>query len=207
MVWVEACVKRSGKRLHPEAARYLVETSSKCLSDLAAKLSHAILFVGDEPEISVQTLMRISGVSSEFTVFQLEDAILARNAKEAQRIARSLLEGGEVLLRLVAFHRGTFMRLWQTQQAVRKPAAWQNTAEADQFWRELLGRQFFKINSFKTAARQAGEVQLRRAVEGLLRVEVEAKTSTHEVQQYFEWLWRVCGHGWKLSEPVFPVLR
>jgi DNA polymerase-3 subunit delta len=207
MAWAETFVKLGGKKLHPDAARYLVETSSKGLSDLAAKLSHAILFVGDEPEISVHTLMKVSGVSSEFTVFNLEDAILGRNAIEAQRIAKSLLEGGEALLRLLAFHRGTLMRVWQTNRAVHKPAAWQESGEADKFWKELFGRQAFKVNSFKVAAQRTNEVQLRNAIQHLLELEVEAKTGTHEVHQYFEWLWRVCGQGWKPSEPAFQVLR
>jgi DNA polymerase-3 subunit delta len=207
MAWAEAFVKRSGKKLHPDAASYLVQTSSKYLSDLVAKLSHAILFVGDEPEISVHNLMKVSGVTSEFTVYNLEDAILGRNAIEAQRIAKSLLEGGEALLRLLAFHRGTLMRLWQAHRTVRKPEAWQKSGEADKFWKELLIRQPFKINSFKAAAQRTNEVQLRNAIQHLLQLEVEAKTGTHEVHQYFEWLWRVCGQGWKPSEPVFQVLR
>jgi DNA polymerase-3 subunit delta len=205
--WVGAFVKRGGKRLHPDAASYLIQTSSKSLFDLVAKLSHAILFVGDEPEISVHTLMKVSGVSSEFTVFNLEDAILERKQVEAHRIAKSLLDGGEALLRLLAFHRGTVMRLWQTKRAVHKPEAWQKSAEADKFWKELFGRQSFKLNSFKSAARRAEEVQLRNAVRHLLEVEVEAKTGTHDLNQYFEWLWRVCGQGWKPSEPAFQNLR
>jgi DNA polymerase-3 subunit delta len=206
MAWAETFVKLGGKKLHPDAAGYLVQTSSKSLSDLAAKLSHAILFVGDEPEISVHTLMKVSGVSSEFTVFNLEDAILGRNAIEAQRIAKSLLEGGEALLRLLAFHRGTLMRLWQTQGALHKRPPWQSE-EVDHFLRELFSRQPFKINSFKAAAQRTSEVQLRNAIQQLLELEVEAKTGTHEVHQYFEWLWRVCGQGWKPSEPAFQVSR
>jgi DNA polymerase III delta subunit len=146
-------------------------------------------------------------VSSEYTVFNLEDAILERKQAEAHRIAKSLLDGGEVLLRLLAFHRGTVMRLWQTKRAVHKPEAWQKSVEADKFWKELFGRQTFKVNSFKGAARRAEEVQLRNAVRQLLEVEVEAKSGTHDLNQYFEWLWRVCGQGWKPSEPAFQDLR
>jgi len=99
------------------------------------------------------------------------------------------------------------MRLWQTNRAVHKPAAWQKSAEADKFWKELFGRQAFKVNSFKAAAQRTAEVQLRNAIQQLLELEVEAKTGTHEVHQYFEWLWRVCGQGWKPSEPAFQVSR
>lgn len=205
MAWAEAYVTRGGKRLHPDAATYLVQTTSKSLSDLAAKLSHAILFVGDEPEISVHALMQVSGVSSEYTVFQLEDAILEQKAIEAHRIAKSLVEGGEALLRLLSFHRRQMFRLWQTARVIHKSG--QSTAEIADSLRGVLDRQFFKANSFKAVAQRTEEAQLRRAVLGLLEVEVEAKTGTHDLHQYFEWLWRVCGHGWKPSEPAFQMLR
>jgi DNA polymerase-3 subunit delta len=204
--WVEEYAKHNDKKLEPDAARYLIETSSKSLSDLAAKLRHAILFIGDERNIAVQTLMKVSGVSSEFTVFNLEDAILGRKAREAESIARSLLEGGEALLRLLAFHRGTLMRLWQTYGALHKRPPW-GSDEIDRFLREQFGRQAFKVHSFRVAAQHFQERQLRRAVEGLLALEVEAKSGTHEVHQYFEWLWSVCSNGWNPAEPDFPHLR
>ena len=99
------------------------------------------------------------------------------------------------------------MRLWQSQRALHKAQAWQKSEEADKFWKELFGRQVFKVNSFKAAAQRTSEVQLRNAIQHLLELEVEAKTGTHEVHQYFEWLWRVCGQGWKPSEPAFQVSR
>lgn len=205
--WAEAFIKRAGKSLHKEAVSYLVQTSSRSVSDLAAKLNHAALFAGNEPEITVQTLMKVSGVSSEFTVFQLEDAILGQRSVEAHRIAHSLLAGGEALLRLLAFHRGTIIKLWQVSRAIRKSASWQAGSDSDQFFKSLFGRQSFKINDFKKSAQRIGEVQLRGAVLGLLELEVAAKTSTQDPYLYFEWLWRICGQGWKPSEPVFQLSR
>jgi DNA polymerase-3 subunit delta len=207
MAWSEAYAKRSGKRLHADAASYLIETTSRSLSDLAAKLNHAILFVGEDPDVSVQVLMKVSGVSSEYTVFQLQDAILAQKAVEAHRIARSLLEGGEALLRLLAFHRGMLMRLWQTSRGLRKMKSLRSQVEIDEFWKALLGGQLFKKNNFMNAAERLGEARLRRAVQGLLELEVEAKTTSHEPHSYFEWLWRVCGQGFRPSEPAFQLSR
>ena len=205
--WAEEYIKSTGKSLHREAVLYLVQTSSKSISDLVAKLNHAVLFVGDEKEITVQTLMKVSGVSSEFTVFQLEDAILGQKNVEAHRIANSLLTGGEALLRLLAFHRGTLMKLWQVSRANRKPLSWQTSNEGGQFYKNLFGRQTFKIDEFKKSAQRIGEAKIRNAIRGLLELEVVAKTSSQEPYLYFEWLWRVCSHGWKSSEPVFQLSR
>jgi DNA polymerase III subunit delta len=204
--WAEAFVKCAGKSLHREAVSYLVQTSAKSISDLAAKLNHAVLFSGDETEITVQTLMKVSGVSSEFTVFQLEDAILRQRHTDAHRIACSLLEGGEALLRLLAVHRGTLIKLWQISRAIRKNSRWQDT-DADPLIKSILGRQDFKMNDFKKSAQKMGEAQLRKAVLSLLELEITIKTGSQEPYLYFEWLWRVCGHGWKSSEPAFQLSR
>lgn len=207
IAWAEGFVKRQGKSITAEAVHYLIQSSAKNLADLTAKLNHAILFVGETGEISVQTLMKVSGVSSEFTVFQLEDAILNQKPEEAQRIAQSLLVGGEALLRLLAFHRGTLNKLWQVSRAVKKPANWQSTPESSQFYRVLFGSQNFKIDRFKEMAKRLSEPQIRYAILGLLELEIEAKTSSHPPHRYFEWLWRVCGRGWNLEEPVFQISR
>jgi DNA polymerase III delta subunit len=151
--------------------------------------------------------MKVSGVSSEYTVFQLEDAILKQRPVEAHAIARSLLEGGEALLRLLAFHRGSVLRLWKVSHVLGKKAEWQRSAEAEEFWKAAFGRQSFKIDSFKSAARAIGETRLRRAVLGLVDLEVWAKSGSAEPFLYYEWLWRITDSTAISEEPRFGVGR
>jgi len=188
--WAEKYVVRHKKTIEEDALRYLVETSSKSLSDLVAKLDHAILYVGEDKGISVQTLMKVSGVSSEYTVYNLEDALMGRKPEQAHRIARSLLEGGEALLRLISFHRGMVLKLWQVKATLKKPAAWERTEEAQATYEAIFGRQIFKKDAYRQTARQLDDTRLRQAITGLLDVEVRAKSETQETFHYFEWLWR-----------------
>jgi DNA polymerase III subunit delta len=205
--WIAAYAKRSEKTLHDDALQYLLDTSSKSLTDLAAKVDHAVLYVGDEKEISVQVLMKVSGVSSEYTVFQLEDALLKQRQVEAHTIARSLLEGGEALLRLLAFHRGSVLRLWKVSRAIGKKSDWQKSKEAEDFWRVLFGRQSFKIPEFKSAAKAMGETRIRQAILGLVDLEVWAKSGSAEPFRYYEWLWRITTPGATSEEPGFLFRR
>ncbi|MFZ5434035.1 MAG: DNA polymerase III subunit delta, partial [Calditrichota bacterium] len=192
--WAREYVQPRGKVIEDEAIQYLIEISSSSITDIASKLDHAALFIGDENEITVQVLMKVAGVSSEYTIFNLETALLKQNPKEAHRIALSLISGGESVLRLLAFHRTTVFRMWQLSRAMRKPLAWQNSQEGQEAWQRIqqsMGRQAFKLNDYKAAARKIGEEQLRDAVVGLVELEVEAKSSTHETGRYFEWLWKL----------------
>jgi DNA polymerase-3 subunit delta len=202
-VWAVEYAKKSGKVLGEEGVQYLIETSSRSLFDLASKLDHAILYAGEAPDISVQILMKVSGISSEYTVFNLEDAILKQQPVEALRIARSLLEGGEALLRLIATHRGFLLRLWQISSAMEKQKKGRKVGEADQLYETILKRQIFKLSQFKRAAQQMGAVRTRRAVQGLLELEILAKSGSQEPYRYYEWLWNLGTSGRISKEPWF----
>lgn len=194
--WVERYVQSQGKTIEEDAVRYVVETSAKSLSDLASKLNHAILYIGEAKEVTVQVLMRISGVSSEYTVYNLEDALMGQKPEQAHRIARALLEGGEALLRLIAFHRGMVLKLWQVKSVLKKPAAWERSAEATLTYEGILGRQIFKKDAYRHAAKQLDEHHLKDAVTGLVEVEVRAKSESDDPYYYYEWLWRFATSTW-----------
>jgi DNA polymerase-3 subunit delta len=188
--WVEKYVRDQGKSIDADALRYVVETSTKSIADLAAKLGHAVLYIGEAKEITVQVLMRISGVSSEYTVYNLEDALMAQKPVQAHRIARELLEGGEALLRLIAFHRGMVLKLWQVKSTFKKSSSWERSVEAGRIYETIFGRQIFKKDAYKRVARQFEEQSLRDAIIRLVQVEVHAKSESQDPYYYYEWLWR-----------------
>lgn len=198
IAWATAYVQRFGKTLPEDAGSYLIENSAKNLADIAAKLDHALAYCGAEGEVTVQTLMIVSGVTSEYTVFNLEDAILARNAQAALKAAQSLIEGGYPVLRLLASHRGALMKLWQVKWLRKesdKTSKIKDIEKREQVLREihefehaLFGRQSFKIDAFKKSARTFSSSAIHSAVRGLLEVEIHAKTRRDEPFRYYEWL-------------------
>jgi DNA polymerase III delta subunit len=200
--WVEKFVGRAGKTIREDAIQYLIATSSRSLTDLAAKLTHAVIYLGEATEITVQVLMKVSGVSSEYTVYNLEDALMAQKPEQAHRIARSLLEGGEAVLRLIAFHRGMVLKLWQVKSALRKGSTWERSPEGQHTYETIFGRQIFKKDSYKVTARQIDESRIRQAVTGLLDVEVRAKSESQDPYFYYEWLWKFAADSPVLKEPV-----
>ncbi|MBU0508036.1 DNA polymerase III subunit delta [bacterium] len=195
ITWARKYLAEQGKRIDEEAGRYLIEISSSSTGDIAAKLNHASLFLGEGEEVTVPVLMQVAGVTSEYTVFNLEDAILSRRVEEAQRIARSLLDGGEPLLRLVALHRTTMIQLWRIARVIRKSRTWQDGDEGKKTWQDIrnsFGRKAFKIDGYIGAARSIGEAGISEAVSGLLDLEIRAKSSPDASGRYFEWLWKLC---------------
>jgi DNA polymerase-3 subunit delta len=181
--WIEQYAKNRGKSIQSDAVSYLIETSTAQLTDLRSKLDSALLFIGEEPDITVQTLMKIGGISSDYDLFRLQDAILRGNASEALKISRSLLEGGIELLAMLGMMRGFLMKIWQIESALHKP-------DAPKVIEAVLGGQKFKSQGFMSAARRLGRDRLRWLVLELLELEIHAKSkSSDTVYGFYDWIW------------------
>lgn len=181
--WIAQYAKERGKTIQSEAASYLIETSTAQLIDIRSKLESAILYLGDESEINVQTLMKIGGVSSDYDLFKLQDAILRGNASLALKIARSLLDGGIELLALLGMLRGFLMRVWQVEAALKKP-------NSQELVKTVLGGQSFKSKEFITSAKRLGRERLQQLVLDLLELEIHAKSKTSDTEYgFYDWIW------------------
>jgi DNA polymerase-3 subunit delta len=181
--WIAQYVKKSRGVIKPEAIQHLVETSSAQLTDLRTKLDNSLLYLGDEKEITVATLMKIGGISSDYDIFKLQDELLRGNASEALKISKSLIEGGLELLALMGMMRGFLMRTWQVEAALSRP-------RPDEIIAEVLGGQKFKSNEFRTAAKRLGRERLRQLVVDFLELEIHAKSkSSDTVYGFYDWIW------------------
>ncbi len=193
--WAKNYAKRQGKELSADAAEYLVSISQSRLTDLAAKLDHAILYAGDAREITGQDLLKVAGVSTEYLPWDLEDALLKRRPQKVFQIAKSMEAGGEELLRLLAYQRGSLLQLWQVASVTKKASR----AKSDQKGQDsteneisaILGRKSWKSRDFRDAAAAIGETRLRKSVVELLELEVRLKTGRAGWPGYYEWLWRL----------------
>lgn len=193
--WVQDYARQAGKELSSDAAVYLVSISSSRLADLAAKLEHAILYSGDQREITGKALMQISGVTSEFLPWDLEDAILERHMLKIFERARAMETGGEELLRLLAYQRNSLMLLWQVGTALRPSAKPKQDAAAQQSVKDevsrILAKKTWKSKQYMDAYRAIGEVRLRASVVDLLDLEIRFKIGRAGWRDYYEWIWKL----------------
>jgi DNA polymerase III delta subunit len=206
--WAIQYVKGQGKRMADDVAQYLVQTSTNSLRELAAKLDHAMLFVGDAEEIDIFTLQRISGITSEFSVFDLEKAFQNQSLEECLHISRRLLEGGETVLRLVGYLHRSLTLIWQIKTTLRKE-------NRDEVQRKILGKRYFVRDKegdfvvrdqFIAAARSMPMPMIEGGLLGLLDLEVTLKTRmVQEDVLFYQWLCDVLTHKEVRPEPVMSV--
>jgi DNA polymerase III delta subunit len=179
--WATNYVARFGKQLTREALDYLLSSSTDDVGDLAAKLDATILYAGDLPEVDMAMVMKVSGVTTTHTVWELEDAILKGKSGEALNIAKSFL-------------------LWQLATLLRRNSGPELIAGVE----KLMGRKSFKFNDFKARIRALGEPRIRELVSELLEVESVLKGRSGEdgaQRRYFEWLCHISESAVERQEP------
>ena len=193
--WARDYVAKAGKELAAEAAEYIVDNSSHRLSDIAAKLDHVMLYSGDDRTISGNAVQQVSGVTSEYLPWDIEDAILERHPHEIFKRVRALEAGGEELLRLLAYQRPSLILLWQVAYAVRTAGKSKQDRCSPELVNnevsQILGSKKWKLQKFVKAATAIREPRLQRAVVDLLDLEARIKTGRGGWMGYYEWIWKL----------------
>ena len=92
---LEVVARARGKRISPEAIHLLITLAGDDLRQAVYGVEKATLFVGEREEIGRQDIEALVGESRARTIFQLTDAVSARNLEAALGCLTSLLENGE----------------------------------------------------------------------------------------------------------------
>ncbi len=90
-----AAARERGKRLSSEAIDLLIALTGDDLRQLVYSVEKAALFAGEREEIEAQDIEALVGETRARSIFQLTDAIGARDLDVALRCLTSLLESGE----------------------------------------------------------------------------------------------------------------
>ncbi|TCV19257.1 DNA polymerase III delta subunit [Sphingobacterium alimentarium] len=84
--WIVEEFQGQGRRIHPQAAALMAEYLGTDLSKVANEVQKLLLNVGAEREISVQDIEQNIGISKDFNVFELNNALGKRDALKAIQI-------------------------------------------------------------------------------------------------------------------------
>ncbi len=123
--WMNQTVRRSGKRMEPNACEQLAFLSGRDLTLLSGELGKLCAFVEEREAITIADVEQVATRTAESTVFAMAEAIGARRAQEAFSLLSVLLHAGESrigILAMITRHYRQMMQLCAMQQA-RVPQA------------------------------------------------------------------------------------
>ena len=165
-VLIAAELKKSGKTISPQACQNLIESCCNYFSLIFNEISK--LAACDEDEITEDLIEKMVSKETEFTVFELTDALSRRDADKAVGLL-NLMDKDTKTFNLVLNH---FRRLFFASISDL----------SDKELAELLGVKEFAITKARTLAKNFTKMQLKNIYEMLNDVDFYIKNGQMEVE-------------------------
>lgn len=168
-VWVQGRLRDLGKRVSQEAIHLFAGRVGGDLGVAAGEIDKLISFLGDRQVVEREDVERVVGASAESSIFDLTDAVGAKDAGRALTVLMRIREAGEhgggILWRLTQ-HVHTLMRVRMLRDA-RVP-------EKD--LPDRLGLPSFVVTKYLNQVRKFSHADLWRAYEALAAAEDHLKS-------------------------------
>ena len=113
--WLRNRAKTSGRTLSQNAARLMIERVGPRPGLLAGELEKVITFAGKTKTIDENAVLEVVGEMRLEKIFDLTDALKAKNAARALRILRNHLEHGEEPVKLLGMIAWQFRLIWEVK--------------------------------------------------------------------------------------------
>ena len=177
--WIAEYVAAAGRKIDRQALEYLSSINSFDLQIMEQELQKLLLYREEEPVITLQHVQEIVTRTVEASIFALSDSIGNKNGREALRILKDMFYLGESPFKLIGFLVRHFRNLLLVKDY------------RSQGYDENQIKEKTKLHPFviKKNVRQAERFsiqQLTAAMERLLLIEVELKSTTSSGEELLE---------------------
>ncbi|KKM11007.1 hypothetical protein SY88_10760 [Clostridiales bacterium PH28_bin88] len=166
--WVKSTVRERGKQIEAEAMEYLVATVGNHLGLLENELEKACLYLGREKSITLPVLRQVVSRTTEAGIFELVDAVGAKNTAHAIRLLREMFLLGEQPVPVALMLARQVRLMLQAKVLNSKGYLGDRLAAAMQVHP-------FVARKAQAQARNFNEAELERAIEQFLELDVSLK--------------------------------
>jgi DNA polymerase-3 subunit delta len=115
--WIAERVRQQGRELNAEASRLIQAYVGNSLRSLQNELDKLYVFIGDRKVITPEDVAAIVGAMKGYTIFELQNAIGRRDAKEALKILERMLETGQSPQMIIIMLTRFFNQMWKLADA------------------------------------------------------------------------------------------
>ncbi len=167
--WIMDHLKDKKRKINPRTATLLAEYLGNDLNKIVNELEKIHLNIPAGTEIDNTIVEKYIGISKEYNVFELQDALTQRNQEKAMRIALNLaanIKRQPLVLILASLH-GYFSKIYLTHKHKSKP---------DAALAKALGLRFqFHVKNYKNAMRSFPLSEIFRCMHLLKEYDLKAK--------------------------------
>jgi DNA polymerase III subunit delta len=168
--WIERRARKLGCRIDTDAARLLGDLVGTEVGNIDRAIEKLSLYAGPEASIASADVEATVAPTRLHSIFELTDAIGARDLGRASLLLRNTLRGGESALGVLGMITRQFRQLLQLKALERRGTASRDLATA-------LGVRPFLVNTLTAQARRYRESELQAALEAAFAADIRLKSS------------------------------
>lgn len=171
--WVMKYSAKKGKSINSENAAVLVEIVGENRTLIEMQLQKIFSYLGDVKEITYDTIKAISSELKEYTIFDLQNAIGAKNKTKAMETAYNLLDKGKEALFILAMLTRYFTAIAQIPEL-------EKSGKSDFEIARAIGVHHFYYKDYKNASRYYRDKKMVNIARALFEADVSLKSTSTE---------------------------
>ncbi len=173
--WLISTAKKEGKTISYENAQLLTDISGENRSTLESQLEKIIIYLGDNKEITMDSIRGLSTSLKQYTIFDLTNAIGKKNKSAALKVVFNLLKNGMEPVQIIAMLNKYFTSLARLNELA--------TTNSDEMQiARIIGTHPYYLKDYKNARRMYSDNHLAAAFSALLKADLSIKTSSLDDQ-------------------------
>jgi DNA polymerase-3 subunit delta len=118
--WIGKRVKQQGREIDSEAVKILAAYVGPTLREIQNELDKLYIFVQEKQAITSDDIRAVVGVSKEYNIFELQNAIGAKNLARSTEILSRMMDVGESPILIIILLTRYFSTLWKLYDLRRR---------------------------------------------------------------------------------------
>lgn len=169
--WLIATAEKNGKTISYDNAQLLTDISGENRNALESQLEKIFIYIGENREITIDSIRGLSTSLKQYTIFDLQNAIGKKNKANALKVAHNLLKNGSEPIQIIAMVNKYFTGLARLNELTAT-----NTNEFQ--IARILGTHPFYLKDYYSARKLYSDKHLIDVFAALLKADLSVKTTS-----------------------------
>ena len=169
--WLIARAEKNGKTLSYENAQLLTDIAGENRNTLESQLEKIFLYLGENSEITIDSIRGLSTSLKEYTIFDLQNAIGKKNKTNSLKIVFNLLKNGMEPIQIIAMLNKYFTSLARLNELTVNKTPEFTIAR-------MIGTHPFYLKDYYAARKIYLDLHLADAFAALLKADISLKTTS-----------------------------
>ncbi len=186
--WIENYLKEKGFKTDAAGLQLIAESCGSNLGKLVNELEKIFLNIGDRKSISLADIEKFIGISKEYSVFELQNAIARNDVKRMAKIINYFASDtkNNSIIMVISTLNSFFIKVYMASS---------HLAKSDAELAGIIGVSPYFVKDYRQASKQYSSARLENILHSLNTLDLRSKgimTNTGDENLYKELLINIC---------------